>query len=178
MAKPIKARCQVCGKEAQVEWSLGLKCPSCGSGKFLPVVRIEKEEKGAKGKRRGGNPKPVGLILAVVLFAAAIAAFGYRLNSTKKRNTFYKTSAMICTNPNCEKIFQKKLLTRNVFPEMRCPTCKQVTAHRAVQCRDCGTIFGLDPKRKPSPTVDLQCPACESRNINFDSSTLELEERP
>ena len=173
MAKPIKARCQACGKEAQVEWSLGLKCPSCGSGKFLPVVRIEKEAKGARG---GGKPKPVGLILAIVLFAAGIAAFGYRLNSTKKQSRFYKTSAMICTNPNCEKIFKKKLLTRDVFPQMRCPTCKQVTAQRAVQCRDCGTIFGLDLKRKPSPTVDLLCPACESQNINLDSSTLEIEE--
>jgi DNA-directed RNA polymerase subunit RPC12/RpoP len=129
----------------------------------------------ATGKSRLSQ-RPLGAILAIVLFVGAVSALVYRVTSTRRQKTFYSTTTMICTNPECGKIFQQRLVTRDVFPKLRCPHCKLETAFRAVQCQNCGEIFGLDPARKPDPVTDLRCPRCGSREINFDSSALDLSE--
>lgn len=175
MPKLITARCQACGTEAEVEWTRGKKCPGCGSDKFYPVVRVDQSKRGREPRAKLSQ-KPVGAILAVVVFVAAISAFILRVKQTSRPKEFQKTSTMICTNPDCEKTFQLKLNTSDVYPKKRCPHCKMPTALRAVQCRNCFEIFGLDPDRRPDPTLNLQCPHCRSQEINFDSSTLELEE--
>jgi DNA-directed RNA polymerase subunit RPC12/RpoP len=178
MPKLITARCQACGIEAEVEWTRGKKCPRCGSDKFFPVVRIDQSAPVAPAPKARAKPSenPVRLILAVLVFVAAISAFLYRVKQTSTPKVFYKTSTMICTNPDCGKTFQLRLKTSEVFPKKRCPYCKMLTGFRAVQCRNCLTIFGLDPDRKPDPTTGLKCPQCGSQDINFDSSSLDLEQ--
>jgi DNA-directed RNA polymerase subunit RPC12/RpoP len=178
MPKLITARCQACGTEIQIEWTRGTNCPSCGSDRFFPVVRVDKG-----GAARGGarlSKSPVRLILAILLFAAAVSAFIFRVNQTSRPKEFHKTSTMICTNPDCGRTFQLRLQTSDVYPKKRCPYCKMVTALRAVQCRNCFEIFGLDPNRQPDPTLNLRCPNCGSQEINFDSAALDLgdEESP
>ncbi len=175
MPKLIMARCQACGTEVEVEWTRGKKCPSCGSDKFYPVVRIDQLKAGRKPRGKLSQ-RPIGLVLAAVVFVAAVSAFILRVKQTSRPKDFQKTSAMICTNPECGEIFQLKLKTSDVYPKKRCPYCKMHTAFRAVQCRACLTVFGLDPDRKPDPTLNLRCPNCGSQEINFDSSTLELED--
>ncbi len=182
MPKLITAKCQSCGKESQVEWTLGTKCPACGSNKFYPMVSIEKSQSNP-GQRasRSSSSKPIGLILAIIVFIAAITAFAYRLRSITGEKEYFKMSTMICTNEDCpnpqpEGLFRKKLRTTDVYPHITCPFCKQKTAYRAVQCRTCGTIFALIPEGKKNPTIDLVCPECGSRDINLDSSTVPIEE--
>lgn len=172
MPKLIMARCQACGNEIEIEWTRGKKCPSCGSDRFFPVVRVDK----SRGSGAKLSQRPVGLVLAILLFAAGVSALVVRVKQTSRQKAFYKKSAMICTNPECGKIFQLKLETSEVYPRKRCPYCKMMTALRAVQCRNCGEIFGLDPDRQPDPTANLKCPRCGSQEINFDSSTLEIEQ--
>jgi len=112
----------------------------------------------------------------MLLFIVAVSALIYRVKTTSRQKEFYKMTTMICTNPECERTFQLRLQTSDVFPKKRCPHCKQMTALRAAQCRNCLEIFGLDPDRRPDPTSNLKCPNCSSQEINFDSSTLELEQ--
>lgn len=160
--------------EMDVEWTRGTSCPNCGSDKFYPVVRVD-QTGGAREKARLSH-RPLGALLAIVLFVGAVSALVYRITTTTRQKTFYRTTTMICTNPECGEIFQRRLVTRDTFPKVRCPHCKLETAFRAVQCRNCGEIFGLDPDRKPDPVTDLRCPQCGSREINFDSSALDLSE--
>ncbi len=180
MPKRITAKCQKCGNEVEVEWALGMKCPTCGSEKFFPVVRIEEAAVAGRQVRKGGglvlSQKPVQLLLAAVLFVAAITVLFLRVRSISKPKEFYRPAVMVCTNPNCENLFRIDLVTSNVFPKMTCPKCKQKTAFRAAQCRNCGTIIGLDPDRKPAPTVGLACPKCEAQDFNFHLSTIPGEQ--
>ena len=160
--------------EMDVEWSRGISCPNCGSDKFYPVVRVD--QTGPAPEKARLSHRPLGAVLAVILFVGGVSALVYRITSTSRQKTFYRTTTMICTNPQCGEIFQQRLVTRNTFPKLRCPHCKLETAFRAVQCQNCGEIFPLDPDRKPDPVADLRCPRCGSREINFDSSALDLSE--
>jgi len=175
MPKPIAARCQKCGHEAQVEWSFGSKCPKCGSDKFFPVITVGQSEQHAQPTaRRAASPKPTKLIVTVLLFAVAIFALVLRIKSTSQQKEFFQSWTMICAN--CDKTFREKVVTSNVFPHITCPNCKQKTAFRAVQCRRCGTIFPLRSDLKKDPTIDLQCPNCSSPELNLDSTSVPVEE--
>jgi len=183
MAKSVAARCQTCGKESKVEWTLGMKCPECGSEKFFPVVFIDKSlSKGGKKKAVAARTqKPIGLLLVLVLFVAAMTILYLRVRSIRQPKEFRRTSTMICTNPDCpnpnpDKLFKKELPTRDVFPQVTCPSCKEKTAYRAVQCRNCGQIIALEAHGNENPTFGLTCPNCGSSDINLDSSTIPLEE--
>jgi phage FluMu protein Com len=120
--------------------------------------------------------RPLGAVLAVIIFVGAVTFLIIKVSSTARQKTYYRTTTMICTNPDCGNIFQQRLVTRDVFPKLRCAKCKLLTAFRAVQCQNqnCGEIFGLDPARKPDPVTELKCPRCGSLEINFDSSALDL----
>lgn len=175
MPKLITARCQTCGKETQVEWTLGAKCPACGSEKFFPVVHIHKSEGGGTARAApAGSRMPFGLFLAIGFVLIAIALLVIRITSTTREQKYRTTATMICTN--CEKMFRKELSTRNVFPKLECPDCKQKTAYRAVQCRNCEEIFALETEGKENPTLDLVCPYCGSPDIDLDSSSIPVEE--
>jgi DNA-directed RNA polymerase subunit RPC12/RpoP len=174
MPKLITARCQACGTEMDVEWTRGTPCPRCGSDRFYPVVRVD--EIATPREKSRLSRRPLGAVLVVVFFVGSVSALVYRIASTTRQKTFYRSTTMICTNPDCGKIFQEQFVTREVFPKLRCPDCKLKTAFRAVQCRNCGEIFGLDPDRKPNPITDLRCPHCGSLEINLDSSGLDLSE--
>jgi DNA-directed RNA polymerase subunit RPC12/RpoP len=181
MPKLVTAKCQTCGKESEVEWTLGMKCPACGSPKFFPMVFID--ESASRGQRaaRSTSQKPVGLILALIFFIVAIGAFAYRLKKTSGQKEYSSTVTMICTNEDCTNpnplhLFRKKLSTKNPFPHITCPFCKQNTAYRAVRCRNCGEIFALETEGKRNPTLDLVCPNCRLKDIDLDSSSIPVEE--
>lgn len=181
MPKLVTAKCQTCGKESEVEWTLRMKCPACGSAKFFPMVFIDKSASRGQRAARASSRKPVGLILALILFVAAVSALAYRLKKVTGEKEYSTTVTMICTNedctnPNPDHLFRKKLSTKNVFPHITCPFCKQMTAYRAVQCRSCGEIFALETEGKKNPTIDLVCPYCGSNDIDLDSSAIPVEE--
>ncbi|MDP2899320.1 MAG: hypothetical protein Q8Q12_22515 [bacterium] len=172
MPKLITARCQACGNEIEIEWTRGTPCPSCGSDRFYPVVRVD--QMAAAPEKSRISQRPLGAVLAVIIFVGAVTFLIIKVSSTARQKTYYRTTTMICTNPDCGNIFQQRLVTKDVLPRLRCPKCKLVTAFRAVQCQNCGEIFGLDPDRKPDAFTDLRCPKCGSLEINFDSSALDL----
>jgi hypothetical protein len=121
------------------------------------------------------------MVLALVLFAGAVAAVVHSVNKTKKPKVFHKTVTMICDNPDCtnpqrDRLFRKKLVTNDPFPKITCPFCKQETAYRAVQCRNCETIFPLIQEGNENPTVDLRCPECNSMDIELDSASIRVEQ--
>jgi len=184
MPKLITARCQSCGKESQVQWTLGTKCPHCKSDNFLPVVFIDKSQS-ASGQRAVGRAprRPIGMILAVLLFVGGASALIFRLQSTMRQPTYYNEFIMVCTNPDCsnphpKKLFRARIPSKNVFPHIECPFCKQKTAYRAVQCEvaDCREIFPLKTEGKRDPTIGLTCPSCGLQYINLDSSSEALQE--
>jgi DNA-directed RNA polymerase subunit RPC12/RpoP len=136
------------------------------------VVRVDQTAAAPKKSRL--SQRPVGAVLAVILFVFAVRVLVHRVTSITRQKTYYRATTMICSNPECGNIFQQRLVTKDVLPKLRCPKCKLVTAFRAVQCQNCGEIFGLDPDRKPDAFTDLRCPKCGSLEINFDSSALDL----
>ncbi len=181
MAKTVKAKCQTCGKESEVEWTLATKCPVCGSEKFFPVIFIDSSEGG--GERAAAAPasrKPIGTLVALLFLVVAIGVLAVRFYKTTRQPEYAVTVTMICTNENCsnpnpEKLFRKELPTRDVFPHITCPFCKKEMAYRAVRCRNCLTIFALRTEGKKNPTLDLVCPNCGSGDINLDSASIPLE---
>jgi DNA-directed RNA polymerase subunit RPC12/RpoP len=180
MSKLIAAKCQSCGKESHVEWSLGARCPSCGSEKFYPVIHVERDRPAKEKKTRtSSSRKPIGAILAILLIAGAVTFLIVSARSTLKKKQFDTTITMICTNPDCGKTFRQKMLTRDAFvPQIACRYCKQKTALRAVQCRNCSTIFPLEPDGWPeqNPVRGLKCPRCGSTDINLDSTSVPLKQ--
>jgi predicted nucleic acid-binding Zn-ribbon protein len=182
MPKEIIARCQSCGKESRVEWSLGTKCPACGSDKFLPVIHTKKSQRqGRTAAAPTATKIPVGAVLAVLLFAAAATALIFSVKKMQKPKEFREKVTMICTNDSCtnphpDRLMRQELVTNNPFPKVQCRFCKQLTAYRAVQCRNCRTIFPLIQEGNKNPTIDLVCPECGSKDINFHSASIKVEQ--
>ncbi len=181
MPKTVTARCQSCGKQTEVEWSLGTKCPACGSERFLPVVYTSKSQ----DKQRERGPRqatriPVAAVLAVVLLVGAATFLIFKVKNMQTPKEFREKVTMICTNEDCanphpDNLFRREMVTKNPFPRVECPFCRQKTAYRAVQCRNCKTVFPLIQEGKENPTIDLTCPQCGGRDINFHSASIKVE---
>jgi len=140
------------------------------------VVSIDRPQRQARRQVAGATSGiPIGAVIAALLLIAGVAALFFSVKSTKRPTEFYYTPTLICTNFDCQHLFKKKLSTRNVYPHLSCPLCKQQTAYRAVRCRNCGEVFPLIQQQDENPTIGLICPNCESIDIDFDSTAVPLE---